>query len=188
MEHTSPEYPGAFGPGEELPVDAQVAEVLRARAGRSGGGDGCMRFAGDPRTAQHPIRHDDCDSSPRGEPAVPVRAAPVARMRGAWSASERRLFEEIARRLEDALDERARATATCSRSEEELRRSSRAYLAEAQNVEPYGQLGLEPGFKHHPLLVGGVLSHPRARPGKGLALVRAADAGRPSRRPPAAHR
>jgi PAS domain S-box-containing protein len=57
-----------------------------------------------------------------------------------WTAAERRLFEEIARRLEDALTS-VLAHRNLLAREEDLRRS-RAYLAEAQKVSHTGSWAL----------------------------------------------
>ena len=73
MEHTHPDYPGAFALDEALSVDARTAEVLRHPA-RAGGGGGSRHPVGDSRTVQH--RVDDCNRGPsQGRQAVSVRAA-----------------------------------------------------------------------------------------------------------------
>ena len=101
MEHTRPEYPGAFALGEELPVDRQAAELLR-------------------RVLDGPGAATDLSISPEIRERFSIQSviAIAVRPKGdrpylfglhqcsharAWTAAERRLFEEIARRLEDAL-------------------------------------------------------------------------------------
>ena len=106
MEQTRPEFPGAFALGLELPVDPEVAEVFR-RARASGG---AVRFG------------------PGYELAVPAQLAERFSIQSiialavypkwdkpylfglhqcafprTWTAQEERLFEEIGRRLADAL-------------------------------------------------------------------------------------
>ena len=76
MEHTRPEYPGAFALGEEFPVDTQAAEILRRVLDGPGAATDLSVPPADPRAVQHPIDDRDCGSS-QGRPAVPVRAAPV---------------------------------------------------------------------------------------------------------------
>jgi len=106
MEQTRPEFPGAFALGLELPVDPEVAEVFR-RARASGG---AVRFG------------------PGYELAVPAQLAERFSIQSiialavypkwdkpylfglhqcafprTWTAQEERLFEEIGRKLADAL-------------------------------------------------------------------------------------
>ena len=134
MEHTRPEYPGAFGLGEEFPVNTQAAEALR-------------------RVLEGPGAATDLSISPELRERFSIQSVIAIAVRPkrdrpylfglhqcsharAWSAAECRLFEEIARRLEDALTS-VLAHRNLLAREEELRRS-RAYLAEAQKVSHTG--------------------------------------------------
>jgi PAS domain S-box-containing protein len=106
MEQTRPEFPGAFALGLELPVDPEVTEVFR----RARASDGALRFG------------------PGYELAVPARLAERFSIQSiialailpkwdrpylfglhqcasphTWTTQEERLFEEIGRRLADAL-------------------------------------------------------------------------------------
>jgi PAS domain S-box-containing protein len=101
MEHTHPEYPGAFGLGEQFPVDTQAAEQLR-------------------RVLHAPGAVTDLSVSPEMRERFSIQSiiAIAVRPKGdrpylfglhqcsharVWTAAERRLFEETARRLEDTL-------------------------------------------------------------------------------------
>ena len=106
MEQTRPEFPGAFALGLELPVDPEVAEVFRMA--RASAGAACF--------------------GPSYELAVPARLAERFSIQSVialavypkwdkpylfglhqctcprtWTTQEERLFEEIGRRLADAL-------------------------------------------------------------------------------------
>jgi PAS domain S-box-containing protein len=106
MEHTRPEFPGAFALGLELPVDEEIATVFQGvRASRSP-----LRFG---PGSDHPL------------PAQAARRFSIQSMMGmaiypkedrphmlglhqcsharVWTPPEERLFQEIGRRLEDAL-------------------------------------------------------------------------------------
>jgi PAS domain S-box-containing protein len=140
MEHTGPGYPGVFALGEELPVDPQAAEGLR-------------------RVLDGPGAVTDLIVSPeiRERFSIQSMIAIAVRPKGdrpylfglhqcsharAWSAAERRLFEEIARRLEDALTS-VLAHRNLLAREEELRQSE-AYLAEAQKLSQTGSWAWSP--------------------------------------------
>ncbi|WP_196251561.1 PAS domain S-box protein [Cupriavidus necator] len=101
MEHTHPDYPGAFALDEEVPVDARGAEILRD----------ILRA---PRAVVDPdMPPEICDRfnilstiaiavRPKGDRPYLFGLHQCSRLR-AWTTVERQLFEEIAGRLEDAL-------------------------------------------------------------------------------------
>jgi PAS domain S-box-containing protein len=101
MEHTSSEYPRAFAMGEEVPVDAQGTEALR----RILAGPGAVT-----NPAVSPKSRDRFSIKstiaiavrPKGDRPYLFALHQCSHARD-WNAAERRLFEEIARRLEDAL-------------------------------------------------------------------------------------
>ncbi|NPC54835.1 PAS domain S-box protein [Caenimonas soli] len=106
MEHTRPQFPGAFALGADVPLTPDVAEVFRtARAA-----DGAVLFGpGHELQVPGPIAER---FATRSQMAVAVRPK-VDRVylfglhqcshARVWSEQEKRLFEEIGRRLDDAL-------------------------------------------------------------------------------------
>jgi signal transduction histidine kinase/PAS domain-containing protein len=107
MEHTRPEYIGAFGLGTEIPSDPEVAGVVRSVLASSSP----VRF--DP-ASNHPL-----SSGPARRFSVKSLMAMAVHPKldrpymfglhqcshaRIWTASEERLFQEIGRRLADALD------------------------------------------------------------------------------------
>jgi PAS domain S-box-containing protein len=106
LEHARPQFPGAFALGADLPVDGEMASLFR----RARAADGALLFgAGHElqlrgRTAQ---RFGVCSQmvvAVRPKVDRPylfgVHQCSPGRV---WSEQERRLFEEIGRRLDDAL-------------------------------------------------------------------------------------
>ncbi len=101
MEHTRPEYPGAFALGEEFPVDMQQAELLRrVLEGPGAAADLCVPPEIRERFSIQSIIA--IAVRPKGDRPYLFGLHQCSHAR-AWTAAERRLFEEIARRLEDAL-------------------------------------------------------------------------------------
>jgi signal transduction histidine kinase len=107
MERTRPEYIGAFGLGAEIPNDPEVAGAIRALVASGGP----VRF--DPESG-HPLPSAPADRfSVRSMIAMAVypktdkpymfglHQCSHARI---WTPPEERLFQEIGRRLADALD------------------------------------------------------------------------------------
>src|SRR5471032_2496688 len=120
MEHTRPEYPGAFALGEDIPVDAQAAEILR----RVLDGPGAATDLAVPLEMRERFSIQSNIAIavyPKGSRPYLLGLHQCSHAR-AWTAAERRLFEEIARRLEDALTS-ALAHRNLLASEEQLRRS-----------------------------------------------------------------
>src|SRR3989475_5999050 len=106
MEHTRPEFPGAFVLGRDAPMDPGVAEAFRTVRASSGP----VRFG---PGSNHPLPEDVARRfSIRSQIAVAVypkgdrpymfglHQCSYPRV---WTAAEERLFQEIGRRLADAL-------------------------------------------------------------------------------------
>ena len=106
MEHTRPEFPGAFVLGRDAPMDPGVAEAFRTVRASSGP----VRFG---PGSNHPLPEDVARRfSIRSQIAVAVypkgdrpymfglHQCSYPRV---WTAEEERLFQEIGRRLADAL-------------------------------------------------------------------------------------
>ena len=145
MEHTRPEYPGAFALGEELPVDTPAAEVLR----RVLDGPGAVTDPSLPPEIRERFSIQSIIAiavRPKGDRPYLFGLHQCSHAR-TWTAAERRLFEEIARRLEDALTS-VLAHRNLLAREEELRRSQ-YYLAEAQRLSHIGSWAFSAtGFGH----------------------------------------
>jgi PAS domain S-box-containing protein len=106
MEHTRPEFPGLFAMGFDLPVDPAIAEVFRTvRAA-----NGPVRFG---PGSEHPLPAEAAKRfSIQSQIALAVRPKvdkpyllglhQCSYLR-VWTPPEERLFQEIGRRLEDAL-------------------------------------------------------------------------------------
>ena len=124
MEHAHADYPGAFALGQALPVDARAAQYLRDMLDAPGAvvGSGippeiCARL-GIRSTIAITVR-------PRGDKPYLFGLHQCSYAR-AWTTVERRLFEEIGRRLEDALTS-ALAHRNLLASEEALRTSEERF-------------------------------------------------------------
>ena len=134
MEHTRPEYPGAFALGEEFPVDTQGAELLR----RVLDAPGAVTDLTIPPEMRERFSIQSIIATavrPKGDRPYLFGLHQCSHAR-AWTAAERRLFEEIDRRLEDALTS-VLAHRNLLAREEELRRSQH-YLSEAQKLSHTG--------------------------------------------------
>ncbi|QCP48886.1 PAS domain S-box protein [Trinickia violacea] len=124
MEHTHPDYPGAFALGEELPVDAQAAECLRDLLHAPG----AVVDPGIPseiRERYNILSTIAIAVRPRGDRPYLFGLHQCSHSRS-WTTVERRLFEEIGRRLEDALTS-AIAHRDLLASEEALRTSEERF-------------------------------------------------------------
>jgi PAS domain S-box-containing protein len=106
MEHTRPEFPGAFTLGLELPVDDEVAHAFRIARGASGP----VAFG---PTSEHALPVDVAKQFnvqsmiamaiyPKGDKPYMLGLHQCSYPR-AWTRQDRRLFQEIGRRLEDGL-------------------------------------------------------------------------------------
>ena len=106
MERTRPEFPGLFAVGAEVPMDPEVAGVLRA-----------VRASGVPVRfgpgSHHPLSAELAKRlgvqsrivmalHPKGDQPYVFGLSQCSYPR-AWTPQEERLFQEIGRRLEDAL-------------------------------------------------------------------------------------
>src|SRR6185295_9469410 len=106
MEHARPEFPGLFVVGLDLPVDLEIERVFRTVRASSG----AVRFGPE---SQHPLPAEAAKrfgiQSQIGMAIYPKLDKPY--MLGLhqcsypriWTSQEERLFQEIGRRLEDAL-------------------------------------------------------------------------------------
>jgi PAS domain S-box-containing protein len=106
MEQTRPEYPRAFAPGTELPIDADVAALFSAGLAAPGA------------VLSGPGLSPAIPPQPAGQLAIRSQIAMVIEAKAdrpyllglhqcsrtrEWTAPERRLFQEIGRRFGDAL-------------------------------------------------------------------------------------
>ncbi|MGF6604037.1 PAS domain S-box-containing protein [Paraburkholderia sp. GAS448] len=124
MEHTHPDYPGAFALGQELPVDAAAAESLRDLLHAPG----AVADPGIPpeiRERFNILSTIAIAVRPRGDRPYLFGLHQCSHLRS-WTTVERRLFEEIGRRLEDALTS-ALAHRDLLASEEALRTSEERF-------------------------------------------------------------
>jgi PAS domain S-box-containing protein len=106
MEHTRPEFPGAFVLGLDLPVSPEIAKVFRAVRASSGP----VRFG---PGSEHPLPAETAKRFsiqsmiamaiyPKGDKPYMLGLHQCSYPR-VWTPREERLFQEIGRRLEDAL-------------------------------------------------------------------------------------
>jgi two-component system, cell cycle sensor histidine kinase and response regulator CckA len=106
MEHTRPEFPGAFALGTSLPMDQEAAEVFRiALAAGSAVLFGPAYEHPVPRAAAARFRIRSqmiMALFPKGDQPYLFGLHHCSDPR-AWAAQEKRLFEEVGRRLTDAL-------------------------------------------------------------------------------------
>jgi PAS domain S-box-containing protein len=136
MEHTHPDFPGAFALGEAFPVDAPAAEVLRDMLHASGA-------VVDPDIPSEIVERFNIRSTiaiavrPKGDRPYLFGLHQCSHVR-VWTTGERRLFEEIGRRLEDALTS-ALAHHNLVASEEALRHA-REKLAQASRMATVAEL------------------------------------------------
>ncbi|HEY1459776.1 MAG TPA: PAS domain S-box protein [Casimicrobiaceae bacterium] len=106
MEHTRPEFPGAFALQAELPLDADVAGVFAAARASSG----ALRFGGagerelPPAAAERFAIQSQLAMAlyPKGDRPYLFGLHQCSRTRS-WTKAEQRLFEEVGHRLTDAL-------------------------------------------------------------------------------------
>jgi PAS domain S-box-containing protein len=133
MERASPQYTGALTLGIDLPATPEGAELNRR----------CLHDSGvvvDPRLPAELHERFRIASMltiavrPKGD--QPYRFTVQCMRKRSWTAVELRLFEEIARRMEDTLTS-VLAYRNLLVRDADLRRS-RAYLAEAQKVSHTG--------------------------------------------------
>jgi PAS domain S-box-containing protein len=190
MERTRPEYPGGLATGEAFPINPDVTDFMRAvRAA-----DGPVTFGPDgdrplPVTAgEYGTRSILAMAvSPKGDKPHTFGLHQCSRPR-VWTPEERRLFEEVGRRLADALT---------SLLMYRRMRESEERLAEAQRIahvgywdrdvatgliawseETYRIFGLPPEERAQPLPRVLELVHPEDRP-RATQAVGAALAGGP---------
>jgi PAS domain S-box-containing protein len=106
MEHARPEFPGLFVLGLDLPVDPEIAKVFQSVRASSGP----VRFG---PGSEHPLPAEAAKRFsiqsmigmaiyPKGDKPYMLGLHQCSYPR-AWTPQEERLFQEIGRRLEDAL-------------------------------------------------------------------------------------
>jgi PAS domain S-box-containing protein len=106
MEHTKPEYPGAFVENIDQPVDDEIAAVFSAVRAADGAvlfGPGCPLPLPPRATERFAIRSQiamTLDAKVGAPYLFGLHQCSRARI---WTLAERRLFEEIGRRFGDAL-------------------------------------------------------------------------------------
>src|SRR5258706_7305033 len=144
MEQSSPEYGGAVSLGLDLPASPEWVEVAR-RALHHPEAVVDPGVVSGRRERYHIASTLAIAVRPKGDRPY-LFAVHSARSRP-WTAAEVRLFEEIARRLEDALTSVLAHRNVLAR-EEDLRRS-REYLAEAQKVSHTGSWALNSVTRQH---------------------------------------
>ena len=106
MEHTQPQFPGAFALAKDLPLDAEVATVFataRATGGAVPFGPACESPVPAQLAARFGIRSLVAAALyPKGDQPYLLGLHQCSHPRE-WTAQEMRLFEEIGRRLTDSL-------------------------------------------------------------------------------------
>ena len=143
MELTHPDYPGAFALGQALPVDVQTAETMRGMLQAPG----AVVDPGIPpeiRQRFNILSMIAITVRPKGDQPYLFGLHQCSHERS-WTDVERRLFEEIGRRLEDALTS-ALAHRELLASEEALRTSEERFRIlvdhAADAIFLYGEDGL----------------------------------------------
>jgi PAS domain S-box-containing protein len=124
MEHTHPNYPGAFALDQELPMDVRTAESLRDML-HAPGAVVDLGIAPEVRERFNILSTITIVVRPRGDKPYLFGLHQCSHVRS-WTTVERRLFEEIGRRLEDALTS-ALAHRNLLASEEALRTSEERF-------------------------------------------------------------
>src|SRR6267378_6182006 len=106
MEHARPEFPGAFALGHDLPVDPEIAKAFETvRASSSPVRFGRMSEHPLPAGAEERFRIQSMIAMaihPKGDRPYMLGLHQCSYPR-AWTPREERLFQEVGRRLEDAL-------------------------------------------------------------------------------------
>ena len=106
MEHARPEFPGAFVLGHDLPVDPEIAKAFETvRASSSPVQFGRMSEHPLPSGAEERFRIQSMIAMaihPKGDRPYMLGLHQCSYPR-AWTPREERLFQEVGRRLEDAL-------------------------------------------------------------------------------------
>jgi PAS domain S-box-containing protein len=124
MEHTHPDYPGAFALDQDLTVDARTAESLSDML-HAQGVVVDLGIAPEVRERFNILSTIAIVVRPRGDKPYLFGLHQCSHARS-WTCVERRLFEEIGRRLEDALTS-ALAHRNLLASEEALRTSEERF-------------------------------------------------------------
>jgi len=130
VESTAPEYPGAFARNVELPWDPVIREICQASLGQA---EPVTYGPGHPFPGERPWQREFAIQSHISTALRPKLGKPW--MLGmhqcayprVWSASERRLFKDLSRKIADALD-----NLILYRN---LRRSEEQYRSVVENVK-----------------------------------------------------
>jgi PAS domain S-box-containing protein len=132
MEHTRPEFPGALAQGGTVPMDPDVAALFRSARSSSGPirfGPGTERQLPVDVASRFKIRSQiSVAIYPKGDKPYLFGLHQCSHPR-VWTAEEERLFQEIGRRLADALTSRLMLRNL---------RESEARLEEAQRIAHVG--------------------------------------------------
>jgi PAS domain S-box-containing protein len=136
MEHTHPDYPGAFALDHELRVDARTAESLRGLL-HAPGAVLDLDISPEIRERFSILSALTIVVRPRGDRPYLFGLHQCSRVRS-WAVVEQRLFEEIGRRLEDALTS-ALAHRNLLASEDALQHA-REKLAQASQMATVAEL------------------------------------------------
>ena len=141
MERTRPEYPGARGVIPMTPETARGFQIMRASRGVVTFGPGCdYPLIGDfAKRFGHQSSMGIALYPKTGQPWV--LAMQQCAYPRAWTAEERKLLEEIARRLTDSLTSLLMFR-SLRESEKALRRSE-AYLTGSAEADPTGSWALD---------------------------------------------
>jgi PAS domain S-box-containing protein len=106
MEHTRPQFPGAFALGREVPLTPEMAATFRAALGAGGAvlsGPGYELQVSQPASERYAVRSRMVTAvRPRVDRPYLFGLHQCTHAR-VWSEPEKRLFEEIGRRLDDVL-------------------------------------------------------------------------------------
>src|SRR5262249_32296202 len=191
MQRTRPEFPGRFSVGLDVPVDAETADVLRTVRAASGP----VRFG---PGAPHPLPSKLAQRLgiqsrivmalyPKGDQPYMFGLSQCAYPR-VWTPQEERLFQEIGRRLEDALTSflMLRTLRDSERKLEEAQRLTHVGYWEHDpetdrliwSDETYRIFGLQPQAQILTLAQLPELIHPEDRQIMGQAVAEALRGGR----------
>jgi PAS domain S-box-containing protein len=172
MDHAREQFAGAFAPGCDLPVGPELAEVFRTARSADGAvlfGPGAQLQVCGPAPQQHAVRSQMVMAvRPKVDRAPYLFGLHQCSHERTWSAQERRLFEEIGRRLDDVL-----TSLLIFRS---LRESERK-LEEAQRLGHMGYFDYDSASGHLTLSdeacrIYGIEQHQLAAwQGRGLEIV-----------------
>src|SRR6266446_155084 len=191
MERVRPEFPGAFALGLEMPVDSEIAEAFRIVRASTGP----VRFG---PGSDHPLPAETAKRFsilsmiamtiyPKGDRPYMLGLHQCSYPR-AWTPQEERLFQEVGRRLEDALTSllMLRGMGESERKLEEAQRISHVGYQERDlatnrytwSDENYRIFGLRPQERSLSFDDVQALLHPADRDMRAAAVAEALRGGR----------